>query len=438
MCKRGEKLKLYNALKQSITSRVWAVVNDDLNRKNAHLIGGLFLEESAPASFVALISPKNNSFSGTVWCSSRRSRRRWLVGGRRRGGFSSVTLSSVNDDGGGEGSYGGELSVSSVLGNVGEKIGDSENEGEREKVACKEVVREGKSAILKGGGGGTFNTAKHLWAGAVAAMVSRTFVAPLERLKLEYIVRGEKRDLFELIKSIAASQGIVGFWKGNFVNILRTAPFKAINFYAYDTYRNQLLRLSGNDETTNFQRFLAGAAAGITATVLCIPMDTIRTVMVAPGGEALGGLIGAFRHMIQTEGFFSLYKGLVPSIISMAPSGAVFYGVYDILKSAYLHSPEGRERLQRMKQQGDELNALEQLELGPIRTLIYGAIAGACSEAATYPFEVVRRQLQMQVRATQMGALQTCLKIVEQGGIPALYAGLVPSLLQVRTGHVCA
>ncbi|KAL0289972.1 UNVERIFIED_CONTAM: putative mitochondrial adenine nucleotide transporter BTL3 [Sesamum angustifolium] len=115
----------------------------------------------------------------------------------------------------------------------------------------------------------------------------------------------------------------------------------------------------------------------------------------------------------------------------MTPSGAVFYGVYDILKSAYLHSPEGRERLQHMKQQGDELNALEQMELGPIRTLIYGAIAGACSEAATYPFEVVRRQLQMQVRATQMGALQTCLKIVEQGGIPALYAGLVPSLLQI-------
>lgn len=157
----------------------------------------------------------------------------------------------------------------------------------------------------------------------------------------------------------------------------------------------------------------------------------IRTVMVAPGGEALGGIIGAFRHLIQTEGFFSLYKGLVPSIISMAPSGAVFYGVYDILKTAYLHSTEGRKRLQHVKQQGDELNAFEQLELGPVRTLVYGAIAGACSEAATYPFEVVRRQLQMQVRATKMGALQTSLKIVEQGGIQALYAGLIPSLLQV-------
>lgn len=152
--------------------------------------------------------------------------------------------------------------------------------------------------------------------------------------------------------------------------------------------------------------------------------------MVAPGGEALGGLIGAFRHMIQTEGFFSLYKGLVPSIVSMAPSGAVFYGVYDILKSAYLHSPEGKKRLQNMRKDQD-LSALEQLELGPVRTLLYGAIAGCCSEAATYPFEVVRRQLQMQVCATKLNALATCVKIVEQGGVPALYAGLTPSLLQV-------
>ncbi|XP_042758468.1 probable mitochondrial adenine nucleotide transporter BTL3 isoform X2 [Lactuca sativa] len=262
-------------------------------------------------------------------------------------------------------------------------------------------------------------------------MVSRTFVAPLERLKLEYMVRGEQKHLIDLIKSIAATQGIKGFWKGNFVNILRTAPFKAINFYAYDKYRSELLKLTGNQETTNFERFLAGAAAGITATILCIPMDTIRTKMVAPGGEAMGGVIGAFQHMIQTEGFFSLYKGLLPSIISMAPSGAVFYGIYDILKSTYLHSPKGRKRLENMKEGGEALNALEQMELGTMRTLIYGAVAGCCAEAATYPFEVVRRQLQLQVRATKMSALATFGKIVEQGGVPALYAGLTPSLLQV-------
>lgn len=152
---------------------------------------------------------------------------------------------------------------------------------------------------------------------------------------------------------------------------------------------------------------------------------------MAPGGETLGGVIGAFQYMIQTEGIFSLYKGLVPSLISMAPSSAVFYGVYDMLKSSYLHSPEGKQRIKNMHKHGQELSAFDQLELGPVRTLLHGAIAGACAEAATYPFEVVRRQLQLQVQSTKLSSLATFVKIVEQGGISALYAGLIPSLLQV-------
>ncbi|RZS14049.1 hypothetical protein BHM03_00045703 [Ensete ventricosum] len=219
---------------------------------------------------------------------------------------------------------------------------------EHEKNRIKNEIMNGR---VQGVGAGAMNTTKHLWAGAVAAMVSR---------------------------------------------------------------------------------FIAGAAAGITATILCIPMDTIRTKMVAPGGEALGGVIGVFRHMVETEGLFSLYKGLVPSLISMAPSGAVFYGMYDILKTAYLRSPEGRNRLALMKQrQGEEVNALDQLELGPVRTLLYGAIAGACAEAATYPFEVVRRHLQMQVQANRLNAFATFMNIVDKGGAPAVYAGMIPSLLQV-------
>ncbi|PON47677.1 Mitochondrial carrier protein [Parasponia andersonii] len=418
--------------------------NTHLGHLAAHLInsqpsdpfflGGLFIDPaySVPPSFLSFISSKtrldSDPGSGPGSCSYRSRRKTVRFEGLRSGscGFLSVSLSiKGSEEGNGDEGYVRESRE--VLG----QSGNGSSEEEAVAVVYEKGENETVQERVRKKGSGALNMTKHLWAGAVAAMVSRTFVAPLERLKLEYIVRGEQKNLFELIKTIAASQGVKGFWKGNFVNVLRTAPFKAINFYAYDTYRNHLKKISGNEETTNFERFLAGAAAGITATILCIPMDTIRTKMVAPGGEALGGIIGTFRHMIHTEGFFSLYKGLGPSIVSMAPSGAVFYGVYDILKTAYLHSPEGREKLKRVKQEGQELNALEQLELGPVRTLLYGAIAGVCSEAATYPFEVVRRQLQMQVRATRLSALSTCVKIVEQGGVPALYAGLVPSLLQV-------
>ncbi|WCJ31885.1 Mitochondrial substrate carrier family protein [Euphorbia peplus] len=384
---------------------------------SSFLGGGLFLHcDTICPSFISFLSSQPKLHSSSTPCFSTTSlslphRRPRINNGCNSGLFLSIGLSIKEEQ-------------------------EQEEQGHVSDSEEKKLFEHDNAAVdnkiqLRNSGSPAFNTTKHLWAGAFSAMVSRTVIAPLERMKLEYVVRGEQKNLFELIKTISANEGLKGFWKGNFVNILRTAPFKSINFYAYDTYRNQLLKLSGNEEATNFERFVAGAAAGVTATLLCLPMDTIRTKMVAPGGEALGGIIGTFHHMVQTEGFFSLYKGLLPSVVSMAPSGAVFYGVYDILKSAYLHSPEGRKRIQNMKEGGQELNALEQLELGTVRTLLYGAIAGCCSEAATYPFEVVRRHLQMQVRATKLNSLATCAKIVEQGGVPALYAGLVPSLLQV-------
>lgn len=389
---------------------------------------GLFLDGADAAAHGALLA----AMPGCSLSFGPRHRRR--RGAPQLPGFLSLSMSV-------KGGRGFVPAPVGLLASAEEKAGVEDSDALVAGKRAVEVAAEADGVILlqetekekkeDRAGAGAMNMTKHLWSGAVAAMVSRTVVAPLERLKLEYIVRGEQRNLFELMHVIATTQGLKGFWKGNFVNILRTAPFKAVNFYAYDSYRKQLLKWSGNEETTNFERFIAGAFAGVTATIMCIPMDTIRTRMVAPGGEALGGVIGVARHMIQTEGFFSLYKGLVPSLISMAPSGAVFYGIYDILKMAYLHSPEGKKRISMMKQQKQEANALDQLELGTMRTLLYGAVAGCCAEAATYPFEVVRRQLQMQVKATRMNALATCLKIVDQGGVPALYAGLIPSLLQV-------
>lgn len=389
--------------------------------------GGIFLDDSLPSSIIKTV-PWKTLDSDDPNSSILNYRKPLFKFSAVRGGRFLCTSLSIRK----KNEFIENSSSSECLGFNGDKISFGEAAvGSIQDGVVKETEKKRDVKFGRRRGRGAVNTTKHLWAGAVAAMVSRTFVAPLERLKLEYMVRGADKKLFELIKTIATTQGLKGFWKGNLVNILRTAPFKAVNFYAYDTYRKQLVKLSGNEETTNSERFIAGAAAGITATVLCLPLDTIRTKMVAPGGEALGGVIGAFQHVIQTEGFFSLYKGLVPSILSMAPSAAVFYGVYDMLKSAYLHSPEGRKRIENLKQHNQELNALDQLELGPIRTLLHGAIAGACAEAATYPFEVVRRQLQLQGRSNKVGALAICVKIVEQGGIPALYAGLIPSLLQV-------
>ncbi|KAH7416322.1 hypothetical protein KP509_14G086100 [Ceratopteris richardii] len=283
------------------------------------------------------------------------------------------------------------------------------------------------------------NISKYLLAGAISTIVARTSVAPLERLKLEYIVGGSKHNWFKVIHRIWVTEGLAGFWKGNMLNLLRMVPFKSINFLTYDMICRELLERQGKEEVTNFDRLLAGAASGAAATFICIPLDTVRTRLIAPGGDALGGMFGCIHQMVQKEGFWSLYKGLLPTLLSMVPAGAVFYGVYDILKVSYLQSPKAqKEYLKQIKEKLEGATVADpsakvnpQLELGPVRTLIYGAIAGAFSETVTYPLEVVRRQLQLHQSTTKLGLRAAFQTIVQRDGFGALFSGIVPSTVQV-------
>lgn len=72
--------------------------------------------------------------------------------------------------------------------------------------------------------------------------------------------------------------------------------------------------------------------AGITASLTCFPLDVARTrILAAPHGSSLG-LLALMRSIARSEGVGGLYSGVLPALISVAPSGAVFYGTYDVLK----------------------------------------------------------------------------------------------------------
>jgi hypothetical protein len=68
--------------------------------------------------------------------------------------------------------------------------------------------------------------AKLLVAGAMAAVVSRTAMAPLERVKMDLLLKTSKRSAMQTALYVYEREGIAGFWKGNGLNLLRTAPFK--------------------------------------------------------------------------------------------------------------------------------------------------------------------------------------------------------------------
>jgi Mitochondrial carrier protein len=76
---------------------------------------------------------------------------------------------------------------------------------------------------------------RRLISGAVAGALSRTAVAPLETIRTHLMVGSNGNSTSEVFQSIMRTEGWKGLFRGNFVNVIRVAPSKAIevwfNFY---------------------------------------------------------------------------------------------------------------------------------------------------------------------------------------------------------------
>jgi len=119
--------------------------------------------------------------------------------------------------------------------------------------------------------------------------------------------------------------------------------------------------------------------AGSTATLLCYPLDVIRTRMLSNSGDLYLTARGTVKAILRDETIASFYVGCAPAVVSTAASGAIFYGVYDILKSRH-SALLGRQ------------GAKEGAAMSAARTMLYGALAGAAAESILYPLEVLRRR----------------------------------------------
>ena len=148
--------------------------SQQLNLDRPFLLGGLFLnDQTLPSSFLSFISLK------TEKCLVNKNDNLCLVSCLLGGGKSSKTLRSVKSRrGGGKGGWFLSVSLSRDGGYVGES-GESWGQNGGKNLEEEEVVEEEKEKVkvkVKKGSG-ALNTSKHLWAGAVAAMVSRFWLS---------------------------------------------------------------------------------------------------------------------------------------------------------------------------------------------------------------------------------------------------------------------
>merc|ERR1712046_363026 len=214
---------------------------------------------------------------------------------------------------------------------------------------------------------------------------------------------------------VGAEQGLAAFWRGNFVNILRYLPTQAFNFAFKDTIKGWFPKYSPK---TNFWAFFgvnvaSGGLAGAGSLCIVYPLDYARTRLASDVGSGKRQFSGLSDCLMKTAkgpaGVMGLYNGFGVSVVGIVPFRGTYFGVNDTLVA---YNPYQKQR---------DI-------LGIASKFACAQTAALCAAYASYPFDTVRRRLQMQSEKPKeewvyKGTADCFSKIMKEEGTGALFKG---------------
>jgi solute carrier family 25 (mitochondrial adenine nucleotide translocator), member 4/5/6/31 len=276
--------------------------------------------------------------------------------------------------------------------------------------------------------------AKDFVAGGISAAISKTAVAPIERVKLllqvqhaskQITVDKQYKGIIDAFVRIPKEQGLLSYWRGNLANVIRYFPTQALNFAFKDKYKQVFL--GGVDKNTQFWRYFAGnlasgGAAGATSLCFVYPLDFARTRLAADVGKSgaereFSGLGNCLAKIFRSDGLVGLYRGFNVSVQGIIIYRAAYFGFYDTAKGM-LPDPKKTPLV--------------------ISWLIAQTVT-TISGIISYPFDTVRRRMMMQsgrAKGDRMykNTIDCWVKIGKAEGSNAFFKGALSNVFRGTGG----
>jgi len=271
--------------------------------------------------------------------------------------------------------------------------------------------------------------AENFMLSGVAAAVSKTAAAPIERVKLLVQNQGEMlkqgtltepyKGVLDCTTKTLKSEGIIAFWRGNTANVIRYFPTQALNFAFKDTVK-ALFTTSKN--APNYEKFakniMSGGCAGSLSLAFVYSLDYCRTRLAndaktKSGTRQYNGMFDVYAKTIKSDGIQGLYRGFVISCVGIFIYRGMYFGLYDTIKPIVL---------------GENASLLLSFLLGWIVTVTAGLMS--------YPIDTVRRRMMMTSgqAVKYKNSMDCAIQVVKNEGTMSLMKGAGANILRGIAG----
>lgn len=270
--------------------------------------------------------------------------------------------------------------------------------------------------------------------GGVSAAVSKTLVAPIERVKLLLQVQDanpnipvDKRynGIGDCFSRVTKEQGFGSLWRGNLANVVRYFPTQALNFACKDFYKKTLCPYNPKKQPGMFfiGNCASGGAAGATSLSIVYPLDFARTRLAADVGSGadreFNGLVDCLKKTASKNGAGALYNGFGISVIGIIAYRASYFGMFDTGKVMMFE---------------DMKNA------NIFAVWFFAQCVTVSAGIVSYPLDTVRRRLMMTAGKTGKDKLYDgtldCFKKIyaNEGGLKPFFKGCLSNILRGTGG----
>ena len=181
----------------------------------------------------------------------------------------------------------------------------------------------------------TSNIPIHLIAGSLSGLISCIIVHPLDVIRTRMQIYKGPNSLYNGVyngfTTIIKQEGYKSLYKGVIPAIVGSGLSWGFFMYFYNIAKNNNTDYF-NSQTSN--HFISAAQAGMVTSLLTNPIWLAKTRLEVQRNNTqlpYTGLYNCMKRMISEEGFLSLYKGLLPSLMVLFLLILYYYNSYALM-----------------------------------------------------------------------------------------------------------